>query len=392
MLDITERRAAERALTARDRRWQLVAQQAPIVVYTVDRNLRFTSGVGAGMTALGLRSNGTLVGVSLEEYFQASGAAQPLIDAHRKALGGDTVRTESHWLGRTHELLLEPLRNSGESIIGVVGVAVDITEEKEHQRQRDRLLEAERAAHAAAEGAVRLRDQFLSVASHELRTPLASLMLVLQAMLRPAREDRGAADMVRRLELAVRQIQRLGALLDQLLEASRIGAGQRLDLEAEEVDLAAVVGQVVDRLEPELAATSTALEVISPAPVIGWWDRSRMDQLITNLLSNAIKYGAGRPVKISVEAIGADRAFLSVRDQGIGIAKEDLPQIFQPFKRLHDSRHYGGFGLGLFIVAEIVRAHHGDIQVQSEPDRGAEFTVQLPVRPLSPSPVSSAAG
>jgi signal transduction histidine kinase len=103
-----------------------------------------------------------------------------------------------------------------------------------------------------------------------------------------------------------------------------------------------------------------------------------MDQVITNLLSNAIKYGRGQPVHIAIDSVHPNLARLSVRDQGIGIASTDQGQLFRPFRRLHGTRSYGGFGLGLFIVSEIVRAHGGEIRVQSEPEKGAQFTVDLP--------------
>ncbi len=113
-------------------------------------------------------------------------------------------------------------------------------------------------------------------------------------------------------------------------------------------------------------------------PLVGHWDRIRLEQVITNLLSNAFKYGAHRPVEVRVSREGGF-ARLCVRDHGIGIAPEDQARIFQRFERAVSERHYGGFGLGLWIVRQIVESLHGDIRVESQPGQGATFIVRLPL-------------
>jgi PAS domain S-box-containing protein len=378
MLDVTERRTIEKALVPRDRRWQILAEQAPVIVYTVDRDLCFTSGIGAGLAALGLQPTGTLIGVPIEHYFQGS-SARPIVDAHRSALGGATVRTRARWRRRTYDLRLEPLRDSdgaaGGGIIGVVGVAVDVTQQERRERQRERLLAAERAAHAQADEAVHVRDQLFGIASHELRTPLASLLFTLQS----ARSAAVSEETARKLQHAERQTLRLNRMIEQLLDASRLSAGHRLELEPEEVDLGALAHQVVARFEPELQSSKMAVDVRVPGPVVGRWDRTRLDQVITNLLSNAIKYGRGKPVEIAVDAERPGLARLSVRDHGVGITSADQGLLFRPFRRLHAEQHYGGFGLGLFIVSEIVRAHGGEVRIESEAEQGAQFTIELPL-------------
>jgi PAS domain S-box-containing protein len=376
-VDITERKSTEPA-PVRGPHWRLLAQQAPVIIYTVDRDLRLTTGVGAGLTALGLRTDGSLIGLSLEQYFLTNEAGQPLIEAHRKALDGQRVRIDSLWLGRAYQLLLDPLRDDTGAIMGAVGVAVDVTERIEHERESEQLLLAEKAAHAAAEQAVRVRDQFLSVASHELRTPLGALMLGLQATLRRLNEGALPRASIHKLEVAERQAQRLNTLIGQLLDASRLAAGRELELQREAVEMGELVREIVERFEPELERTGTTLEVDAPRPVHGLWDRSRIDQMLTNLISNAIKYGNGQPVKVAVEDVGSGRARVVVSDRGIGIPPRDVPFIFSPFYRVADKHVYSGLGLGLYIVAEIVKGHGGEIRVDSEPGQGATFSVELP--------------
>jgi PAS domain S-box-containing protein len=373
MLDVTERKTIEKALVPRDRRWQILAEQAPVIVYTLDRDLCFTSGIGAGMTALGLHPTGTLIGLPIEQYFHGV-SARPVIDAHRSALAGATVLTRARWRRRTFDLRVEPLRDEGGAFIGVVGVAVDVTQQSRRERQRERLLEAERVAHALADEAVHVRDELFGIASHELRTPLASLLFTLQS----ARSGGVDGEVARKLQLAERQTLRLNRMIEQLLDASRLSAGHRLELEPEDVDLGALTQQVVARFEPELDASKMAVDFQTLSPVVGRWDRTRLDQVITNLLSNAIKYGRGKPVEIAVDSVRPGLARLSVRDHGVGITSADQASLFRPFRRLHADRHYGGFGLGLFIVSEIVRAHGGEVRIDSEAEQGAQFTVELP--------------
>jgi signal transduction histidine kinase len=117
--------------------------------------------------------------------------------------------------------------------------------------------------------------------------------------------------------------------------------------------------------------------------VRGYWDRLRVSQVVTNLVSNAIKYGAGKPILLTFGARG-DRAWIQVRDQGIGIDPTDQPQIFERFERAVSSRNYGGLGLGLYIVKRIVEAHGGTIRVESAPGAGSAFWVEIPQRPLVP--------
>jgi len=119
------------------------------------------------------------------------------------------------------------------------------------------------------------------------------------------------------------------------------------------------------------------VELRADEPIPDQWDRARIEQVIVNLLANAIKFGAGKPIRVTVSA-QEDRARVRVRDQGIGIPPDRLGGIFDRFERAVSSRQFGGLGLGLFIARGIVEAHGGTISVESRPDEGTTFTVEMP--------------
>ncbi len=249
---------------------------------------------------------------------------------------------------------------------GYVGSCVDITER--------------RASEAVLRRAVAARDEFLSIASHELRTPLTAMRLQIESLVRLLeREPAGVSTSERIMHsaAAVRaQTTRLTLLVDKLLDVSSITDGQ-LELVREEIDLAAVVREVVEREQRRAVEACCAVTVRAEAPMAGRWDRLRIDQIVTNLLLNALKYGANAPIEIDVSGDGGS-ARIVFADRGIGIAPECHTRIFERFERAVSARRYGGLGLGLWITRQIVEAHGGRISVASALGAGAAFTVDLP--------------
>ncbi|MFP2956362.1 sensor histidine kinase [Myxococcus sp. 1LA] len=237
------------------------------------------------------------------------------------------------------------------------------------------LLARERRARSEAQEAVRLRDEFLSVAAHELRTPLTSLRLQHELVVR-ALPSEALARVQGRLLGAQRQVTRLSELVESLLDVSRIVAG-KLQMNLANVDLVRVVQDVVERMREIFSQAGCDVEVLANGPIHGSWDAFRLDQVVVNLLTNAAKYGAGKPIRVALDA-DAEHARITVRDEGIGIAPEALPRLFGKFERAVSGRHYGGLGLGLFICRQIVEALGGHVSVESVPMAGSLFTVVLP--------------
>ncbi|WP_437973260.1 AAA family ATPase [Sorangium sp. So ce295] len=234
---------------------------------------------------------------------------------------------------------------------------------------------------AEAQQAIERRNEFLLVASHELKTPLTSLKMQAHLLERLLPRYRRAEISPERIDAALqvlsRQIARLAHLVNELLDVTRLNAGQ-LTLSRAPFDLAALTREVVERMRQQLASARCRAELDLEGPVVGDWDASRMEQVLINLLSNAIKYGAGAPVHVVVRGEG-DRARLVVRDHGMGIAEADQARIFERFERAVSVRNFGGLGLGLYIVRWIVTSHGGAIRVESKPGAGATFVVELPL-------------
>jgi PAS domain S-box-containing protein len=247
-----------------------------------------------------------------------------------------------------------------------VSVVQDVTDRK---RAEDELRDA-----------IRARDEFLSIASHELKTPITPLELQLTSVLGLVRARRHGEvppeKLQSKLEMAVRQIDRLTALIDSMLDVTRITSG-RMSIAQRRVDLSECARAVVARSTELLARARCTLQLSAERPVIGFWDPIAMETVLSNLLSNATKFGVGQPIEITIQQDGP-LARVVVRDHGIGIASEEQTRIFQRFERAVPTRHYGGFGIGLWAARQIIEAHGGTVQVVSEPSCGSTFTVELP--------------
>jgi signal transduction histidine kinase len=229
------------------------------------------------------------------------------------------------------------------------------------------------------EAAVKARDQFLSIASHELKTPLTALQLQLQSLARAVEGgERGYDRLAHKLRTVTRSTERLGELVNRLLDVSRVGEGP-MDLVRDEVDLAALAEEVAARFADAALEAGSSLEVDARSPVRGPWDRLRLETVVVNLLSNAVKYGRGRPITLRVWAADGC-ALLQVRDGGIGIESADQARIFARYGRAVPERHYGGFGVGLWVSRLVAEAHGGHLEVESSPGEGATFTLELPLQ------------
>jgi two-component system OmpR family sensor kinase len=242
-----------------------------------------------------------------------------------------------------------------------------------------KLVRELRRRNAELTAAITARDQFLSVAAHELRNPMTPIYGHVQRMLMVARsadEDK-LERIIASLERLEHLIERYSKRASTLLDVSRITAG-KLKLDPVPIDLSSLVREVAQSLAPAAHHAGSPLTVNVMDGVCGTWDRLAIEQITDNLLSNAIKYGAGQPIEITLASDGT-AASLQVQDHGIGISKADQERIFERFERAVTRRAHGGFGIGLWVVRQLVHAMGGDIAVTSDPGSGSTFTITLPI-------------
>jgi signal transduction histidine kinase/CheY-like chemotaxis protein len=262
------------------------------------------------------------------------------------------------------------------------GVTIDITPQKRMERERESLLQAEREARREAERAGRMKDEFISTLSHELRTPLSAILGWTYILRRAG----AAVDLARAAETIERNARAQAQLIEDLLDVSRIASGNiRLELQA--VSVTAVLEAVQEMLRPSAEAKHLSVEIEADS-----WagdvqaDASRLRQIVGNIVSNAVKFTPeGGSVRMRADLEGAE-VVLRIVDTGAGIAAEFLPHVFDRFRQGESSeaRSYGGLGLGLAIVRQLVEMHGGRVEARSAGrGRGATFIVRLPVRTVT---------
>ncbi|HEX4415311.1 MAG TPA: PAS domain S-box protein [Lacipirellulaceae bacterium] len=279
---------------------------------------------------------------------------------------------------RWHLSQARPFRDTSGKITVWFGTNTDVTQQREFAEEREQLLEAERAARSEAERVGRMKDEFLATLSHELRTPLSAMLgwsQLLQGQDSPEMLQEGLAVIERNARAQTQ-------LIEDLLDMSRIISG-KIRLDVQHVDLASVINAAVDLLKPSADSKNMRLHhVLDPlaSPVSG--DPNRLQQVVSNLLSNAIKFTPkGGKVEILLERVNS-HIEITVADTGQGIALDFLPHVFDRFRQADASttRRYGGLGLGLSIVKQLVELHGGTVRAKSAGEgTGATFTVSLPL-------------
>jgi PAS domain S-box-containing protein len=292
---------------------------------------------------------------------------------------------------RAYEYIWVPVFDAEGAVEMVAGLTRDITDRKQAEAEREKLLQQEQTAREAAETANRIKDEFLAVLSHELRSPLNPILgwskLLQQNKLSPAKTASALASIERN---ALLQSQ----LIDDLLDISRILSG-KLRLNRMSVELNMVISAALETVR--LAAEAKSLQIqttFSPGIGMVMGDSGRLQQVVWNLLSNAVKFTPqGGQISVRLTQTGT-YAQIEVTDTGKGINPEFLPYVFEHFRQEDGAitRKFGGLGLGLAIARQIVELHGGRIWVESRGEgQGASFTVELPVLHTA-NPVEEVAG
>ena len=240
--------------------------------------------------------------------------------------------------------------------------------------------------------AIRVRDDFLSIASHELKTPITSIRLQMQMAERQTTLNEGKSLTPEKLQKIFHttnnQLNKLTRLINDLLDTTRIRAG-KLSMNPKEINFSDLVKETLERFMPQLVNADCTLTVNIADDVFIWADPLRVEQVLMNLISNVIKYAPASPV--IVELIEFDgHGLFQIRDFGMGIPKNKISSIFERFERAQDHRGVSGLGLGLYIVKQIMDAHKGSIQVESDEGKGCLFKVKFPLQEVQIKSLSHA--
>lgn len=380
--DISEREAAEQHLRASEARFRELWENANDIFYTLDLRGNLTSINQAGERVFGYPREELLHrpihGHIVPEYLEQM---QEMVQ--RKVEGQQVTTYELEMVTKDEsrvvlEVSSRLIYRDGQPS-GIQGVARNVTERKQAERERADLLLREQAARAEAEQALRYRDEFLAIASHELKTPLTTIIGYVSLLQRRAERNGSQPGDERALQAIAQQSDRLHKLIELLLDVSRMKSGQ-LQIALVPIDLSALVRRWAESAEPML--DQHTLNLVAPThPVIILGDELRLEQVFQNLVQNAIKYSPeGGTITIRLEHEAA-RACLSITDQGIGIPADELPKLFDRFYRAgnFDGFQIGGMGVGLFVVKEIVGSHSGTVHIESQEGQGSTFQVFLPL-------------
>ncbi len=361
---------AEASTQQSEQRLRLILSQLPAIMWTVDRELRFTSSLGAGLNALGLQEN-QLVGVSLMDYFQTADPDFLPIQQHRRALQGESVEFEFQWGKRLYQVRLEPLRSVDDGVEGVLGLAVDITEIQRLQDQAEQATRLESIGRLAGGIAHDFNNMLAAISG------FAELALIQLPESSPARTN---------LEHILQAVERASQLVNQLLAFARrrVIAPQAMSVNEHLRQLTPFLQRVLGEDVELQCFLDEQTDNVRADPV-------QMEQVLMNLASNARQaMPNGGKLIIETQNVALDEAYveqhwgvqpgeyvlISLTDTGHGIAPEHLPHIFEPFYSARMGS--GGTGLGLATVHGIVNQARGHIWVYSEPNKGTTFKIYLP--------------
>jgi PAS domain S-box-containing protein len=383
LADITEQRLADEALHASHAQFRLLADTAPVMIWTSEKDklCNFFNKSWLDFTGRSMEEelgNGWTEGIFPEDCERCLNVYATYFEAQKPFKIEYRLRRfdgEYRWL-LDHAV---PRFSPGGKFLGYIGSCIDITDLKQAEAEREELAH-EQAARAAAEAAIQAKDEFLTMVSHELRSPLNAILGYAQ-LLRPGRVT------IENINKAVGVIERNAKaqlqIIEDLLDSARIMTG-KLRIAPVPVDLAPVLDAALDTVRATAEAKGITLVTDfggGTEQLLG--DSTRLQQIVSNLLSNAVKFTSdGGRVELHMES-DEDWVRLTVRDTGKGIEPEFLPHVFERFRQADSSsgRRHAGVGLGLSIVKYLVELHGGAITAASEgAGCGSTFTVKLPRR------------
>jgi PAS domain S-box-containing protein len=382
--NITDRVKAEQTVKLNEEFNRTLIESSPDCFKILDLDGRFMSMNTQGMCLMEIDDFSEFVGNKWVDTWE--GKERRLAEeAFQKALDGKgsnfegfckTAKGNSKWW----EVAVAPVRGENGKVDRVISVSREVTERKNNELERERLLRNERNSRREAEIATRLRDEFMATISHELRTPLNAI-LGWSRIIQSNKTDEKTK--VKAVDTIIKNAETQNRLIEDLMDVSRIISG-KLVLELEDLSAEELVSSSIETVKPSAGEKSISLtlsvdENAKETNISG--DPNRLRQIILNLLTNAVKFTPeGGQINVSLTEKDS-QAIIKIKDNGVGISEEFLPFVFERFRQdAANLKQSGGLGLGLAIVRQLTELHGGSVSVESEgQDKGATFTVILPV-------------
>ncbi|MDT3401646.1 PAS domain S-box protein [Mucilaginibacter terrae] len=364
-MDITERKKTEQMLLDSEERFRSIADSAPVLIWMTGADKRTTFLNNSWMqfaNVMQLLSDPGYLQSNLlhpedkecvlDTYNRAFNKQEEFYIEYRMLRVSDGAY---RWIGMKGVPRFE---GEHDYFAGYIGSGMDITAMKEHEQ---------------------VKNDFIGMASHELKTPITSIKAYIQLLL-TIYNKRGDYDefLLKSLGTVDKQINKLTRLITDLLDVSKMESG-RLSLNSEEFLLSDLIKETVDEVQHTASHHDIVCSAIPPLAIYA--DRDRIAQVLTNFLTNAIKYSPDSDrVDVHV-SVGDTEVVINVQDYGIGIKPEEQDKIFNRFYRVEgrNEQTFSGFGIGLYVAAEIIKRHNGRVWVVSEKDRGAAFYFSLPL-------------
>lgn len=280
-----------------------------------------------------------------------------------KAFKVERLAENGQYVDCWFDFIFTPVYSDKGDIDGIAFFGFDVTDLVKGQQATRELMQK--------------KDEFMSIASHELKTPMTSIKGSLQIALRLSEKNKPQTEVMQFVEKANRQTDKLSVLVNDLLDVTKIQAG-KVVLSFSKFSINELIDECVDEILNVTGGHNIVVKIAQDAEINA--DRNRVEQVISNLLSNAIKYSPGQSEVIISSEIKDDRLRIAVKDFGIGIPADKKDLVFDRFFRVQESSHkFSGLGLGLYISAEIIKRHHGQIGVNSEENAGSEFWFEIPL-------------
>ena len=379
-IDITDRKCIEEELRQKNAILSVINESLPTPIFVKDRQGRIIYANPATLEVLG-KSEKEVMGLRDCDLYPSRELGAMVTENDRRIMeSGQTEVVEESPDGiRTFLGTKAPYRNEAGEVIGLIGISNDITARVQLERDRERILQQEQAAREESERANRIKDEFLAVLSHELRTPLNPILGWSKLLQTGKLNATKTTDALKAIE---RNAKLQSQLIEDLLDVSRILRG-KLTLNVVPVTLAPVINAALETVQLAAEAKSIYIQTIfepNVGQILG--DIGRLQQIIWNLLSNAVKFTKeGGRVEVQLTQIQTS-AQIQVIDNGKGISPDFLPHVFEHFRQEDGAitRQFGGLGLGLAIVRQLVELHGGMVTAESAGEGfGATFTVNLPL-------------